>query len=402
MTSVKLKFRPSTVQGKEGSLVFQLIHGRLVRKVTSKYKIFADEWDGVNGQVTLPPQTSPRYGYLVSVKSGLQMELAGLRRMVQEKEADTGTVNLDGVAAAFSQSRDSAASVFNFVSAQIQRKKQLGKVRSSETYRSMLNSFMHFRRGMDLTFDMIDDGLMELYEAKMLNDGLTRNTTSFYMRILRTNYRQAVERGLTHDRHPFKRVYCGMDKTVKRSITLAEIKRVKELDLSGAPVLDFARDMFILSFCMRGMSFVDMAYLKKNDMKNGHVAYRRKKTGQLLTVEWTGQMQEILLKYRPNPTRYLLPVILREDGTERRQYQNQMLKVNRRLKDVARLACLAVPLSMYYSRHSWATIARGKNIPLSVISEGLGHDSEETTRIYLDSIKPYEVDNANRKILEGL
>ena len=119
-------------------------------------------------------------------------------------------------------------------------------------------------------------------------------------------------------------------------------------------------------------------------------------------MEWTKQMQEIMDKYRTNATQYLLPVITREDGTERRQYQNMMRKINRHLKDIARLAGLPVPLSMYYTRHSWATIARGKDVPLAVISEALGHDSEMTTQIYLDSIKSSEVDKANRMILEGL
>ena len=179
-------------------------------------------------------------------------------------------------------------------------------------------------------------------------------------------------------------------------------KQIKELDLSLTPSLDFARDMFLFSFCTRGMSFVDMAYLKKKDLKNGYLTYRRKKTGQLLTVEWTRQMQDIIDKYPINPTHYLLPLILREDGSERRQYQNQMMKINRHLKDIASLIKLPVSLSLYYSRHSWATIARGKDIPLSVISEALGHDSEITTQIYLDSIKSVEVDKANRKILKDL
>jgi len=145
-----------------------------------------------------------------------------------------------------------------------------------------------------------------------------------------------------------------------------------------------------------------MAYLKKNDLKHGCLTYRRKKTGQLLVIEWTKQMQDILDKYKPNSTQYLLPIITREDGNERRQYQNQMRKINRRLKDIATSIKLPVPLSLYYSRHSWATIARCKDIPISIISEGLGHDSEITTQIYLDSIKSYEVDKANRKILKDL
>lgn len=402
MTSIKLKFRPSTAPGKEGSLVFQLIHGRSVRRITSEYKIFAEEWDSRVGRILLPAPSFPRYAYLVSMKSGLQWELDRLRRMVQESKKATGTVRLDDIAAAFFSSIEMPDSVFNFIRGQIQHKKQLGKVRSSETYRSMLNSFMHFRKGVDLTFDMMDGGLMELYEAWMQGCGLTRNSTSFYMRIMRTNYKLAVEKGLTSDRHPFRHVYCGMDKTVKRSMSFSEIKRINELDLSRKRSLDFARDMFMFSFCTRGMSFIDMAYLKKADLNNGCLAYRRKKTGQLLTMEWTEQMQGIIDKYKSDDTRYLLPIITREDGSERRQYQNQMRRINRHLKEIARLAGLSLSLSMYYTRHSWATIARGKDVPLSVISEGLGHDSETTTQIYLDSIKSSEVDKANRMILEGL
>lgn len=402
MTSIKLKFRPSTAPGKEGSLVFQLIQGRSVCRITSEYKIFAEEWDGKTGKILLPAPSSPRYAFIVSLKAELQWEIDRLCRMVQESEKETGAVSLGEIAAAFSSNAETPNSVFNFICEQIRHKKGLGKVRSAETYRSMLNSLMHFRKGRDLTFDMMDDGLMELYEAWMLQCGLTRNTTSFYMRILRTNYKLAVERGITADRHPFRHVYCGMDKTMKRSIPFSEIKKINDLELSQKPGLDFARDMFMFSFCTRGMSFIDMAYLKKTDLNNGHLAYRRKKTGQLLTMEWTKQMQDIVDKYKQNGTRYLLPIITREDGSERRQYQNMMRKINRLLKGIARLTGLQLPLSMYYTRHSWATIAHGKDVPLAIISEGLGHDSETTTQIYLNSIKSSEVDKANRMILEGL
>lgn len=398
MTSIKLKFRPSTTPGKEGSIVFQLIYGRTVRRITSRYKIFAGEWNGEVGRIALPTPSSPRYAHLVSVESALQWELNRLQRMVQESVP----VNLDEIAANFSSGIGTMDSVFNFIRRQIHHKEQIGKVRSSETYRSMLNSFTCFRKGVDLTFDMMDGMLMELYEAWMRKCGLTRNSTSFYMRILRTNYKLAVEKGLTPDRHPFRKVYCGIDKTVKRSLPFSEIKKISALDLSRKPSMDFARDMFMFSFCTRGMSFIDMAYLKKADLNNGCLAYRRKKTGQLMMIEWTKQMQDIIDKYKSDGTSYLLPIITREDGSERRQYQNQMRKTNRLLKDIANRAGLPFSLSMYYARHSWATIARGRDVPLAVISEGLGHDSETTTQIYLDSIKSSEVDKVNRMILEGL
>ena len=402
MTSIRLKFRPSTNPAKEGTLVFQLIHKRTVRRIRSKYRIRNDEWDKKLEEIALPSPASERYSRLKIIRSSIMYELKRLKAIAEKLDCSGKDYSLDEIIQKYISGTDTGCSVFDFIRAQAAHKKQLGKIRSSETYQTTLNSFMRFREGIDLTFDMIDSELMEHYEAELRRHGLLRNTSSFYMRVLRTNYRLAVEKGLTPDRHPFKHVYCGMDKTVKRSISFAEIKKIKELDLSRKRVMDFARDMFIFSFCTRGMSFIDMAYLKKNDLKHGCLTYRRKKTGQLLVIEWTKQMQDILDKYKPNSTQYLLPIITREDGNERRQYQNQMRKINRRLKDIATSIKLPVPLSLYYSRHSWATIARCKDIPISIISEGLGHDSEITTQIYLDSIKSYEVDKANRKILKDL
>ena len=112
-------------------------------------------------------------------------------------------------------------------------------------------------------------------------------------------------------------------------------------------------------------------------------------------------MQEIIDRY-PSPTQYLFPVITKEDGTEYRQYKRALILTNRRLKKIAQLAGVPHIISMYTSRHSWATIARDKNVPLSVISQGLGHDSDMNTQIYLASIRTEEVDKANRKIMREL
>ena len=101
-------------------------------------------------------------------------------------------------------------------------------------------------------------------------------------------------------------------------------------------------------------------------------------------------------------TSYLLPLITREDGTERTQYESKMQQVNRHLKKIGQQLGLPIPLTTYCARHSWATIARDKNVPLAFISEALGHDNEQTTRIYLDSIRTSVVDDANRMIIEGL
>ena len=227
------------------------------------------------------------------------------------------------------------------------------------------------------------------------------NTISFYMRILRAVYNRAVEKELTPQKYPFRHVYTGVDKTVKRAVPVKVIKALKELNLSMKSSLDFARDMFMFSFYTRGMSFVDMAYLKKTDLQNGILTYCRRKTGQRLTVKWEKCMEEIIKKYPSNSSTYLLPII-KEQGNERKQYDNALHLVNYRLKDLSGMLKLQRPLTMYVARHSWASVAKVRNVPLSVISEGMGHDSEKTTQIYLASLEASVVDKANKMILELL
>lgn len=281
--------------------------------------------------------------------------------------------------------------------------KSIGKIRTFETYESSLNSFKKFRNGKDLTLSKITSDLIIEYEAFLKAKGISKNTSSFYMRTLRAVYNRAVNKGLTQQKYPFKYVYTGIDKTQKRAITIKAIKHIKNLDLSSEKQLDFARDMFMFSFYTRGMSFIDMAYLRKNDLKNGILTYRRRKTGQLLHIRWEACMQKIVNKYKNESSIYLLPIINTGNvEAQRKQYIYYAHNINRYLKKIGERIGLSIPLTMYVSRHSWASIAKQKNIPLSVISDGLGHDSELTTRIYLSTLDNVEIDKANRMIMSLL
>lgn len=293
-------------------------------------------------------------------------------------------------------------SIFEYIQLQIRRLKKIGRFRTSEIYEQTLKCFMKFRHGKDLNLALFCSDIIEQFECYLRSKGLSRNTTSFYMRVLRSIYNRAVEDGLVKQTNPFRRVYTGVDKTAKRAITIKEIKRIKELDLMKYPVLDYSRDIFLFSFYLRGMSFVDIAYLRKRDLSNGYISYTRRKTGQQLVIRWERPMQEIVDKYPENNTQYLLPIITRQDGTERRQYLNKIVSVNRKLKRIAVMAGITIPLSMYVARHSWASIAKSKNVPLSVISEAMGHDNEETTRIYLLAIQSNLIDEANNRIIKEL
>ena len=296
---------------------------------------------------------------------------------------------------------DKGESFFSFMEEVILRLKRLRKERTAENYTTALNSFKRFRSGEDISLDEMDSDLMAEYEAYLKSHGITMNSVSFYNRILRAVYNRAVEKEMTPQRYPFRRVYTGIDKTVKRAVSLAIIRQIKELDLASKPSLGFARDMFLFSFYTRGMSFIDMAFLKTADLCDGILSYRRHKTGQQLFIRWEEPMQEIVDKYPVNGNGYLLPII-KSAGRERLQYRNALRLVNNKLKSIAAAVGLQAKLTMYCSRHSWASIAKSQNIPLSVISAGMGRDSESTTQIYLAALDQAAIDNANDLILRKL
>ena len=172
--------------------------------------------------------------------------------------------------------------------------------------------------------------------------------------------------------------------------------------MASFPGMDFARDIFMFSFYTRGMSFIDMAYLKKKDLQNGILSYRRQKTGQLLFIKWEKPMQEIVSKYDTGASPYLLPIIKNVDADERRQYKSVAHNVNEKLRKLGEKLGLSLPLTSYVARHTWASIAKSKNVPLAIISEAMGHDSEKTTRIYLASLDTSAVDKVNSQILKSL
>lgn len=398
MTSIKIKLMVSG-KGMEGSLVYQVIHNRIVRQIDSGYKVWISEWDELAEMVVLEKADSARRRLLLAVARRIKTDREQLFQIVASLDRQ-GIYTTDDVLVRF-RAWEYAGSFERFMEEVIVHLKELGKVRTSETYTMAYRNFMCFRKGVDIRLDEIDSDLMELYESHLKGRGLSLNTVSFYMRILRATYNRAVAKGLTRQCYPFRYVYTGVEKTLKRALPLKFIKCIKQLDLSLHPSLDFARDMFLFSFYTRGMSFVDIAYLKKKDLQNGVLTYRRRKTGQLLFIKWERCMQEIVDKYTLPYSDYLLPII-KEKADERKQYQNALHAVNHNLKKVSLQACLPIRLTMYVARHSWASVAKSKHIPLAVISEGMGHSSENTTQIYLASLDNAVIDHANRLILRDL
>ena len=296
----------------------------------------------------------------------------------------------------------SEADFIAYAKEEIERLTHLNRLSTAANHLSSLRRLIEYRDGEDTPFTSITRDMLERFEADMQAKGKCRNSTSFHLRNLRSIFNQAAKDGLiVPEANPFSTVYTGNDKTRKRALTLHEIIAINNLDLSRRPSMKKARDLYTFSLITRGTSFIDMAFLRKSDIANGILSYRRHKTRQLISMRWEDEMQRIV-DLHPSYTQFLLPIILHEDGTEYRQYKNAMMHINRQLKRIAALAHVSSTVSMYTARHSWATLARDQGAPLSVISRALGHNNMTTTEIYLASISTEEVDRTNKSIIEAV
>lgn len=402
MTTVKTKLRPSTVAGRPGSIIFLVTRHRVVRQIATGYKVFSHEWNAAGMSVHFPPGCEQgRLAYLTRTDDALREDTRRLRGIVSRLERSGDTYTAADVVEKY-LSPAGSSSFISFARTLVGELRLIGRRCTADTYVSAVNSFARFRYERDILLEDVDSAIMTAYEAYLKSEGICPNSISFYMRNLRAIYNRAVEKEFTVQRYPFKHVYTGIDKTVKRAVPLSVIRRIRDMDLSLCPAMDYARDIFMFSFYTRGMSFVDMAFLKKKDLQNGILSYRRHKTNRRLMVKWEKPMQELVDKYDTTDSPYILPLIKNDGKDERRQYKSQAHRINRNLKKIGERLGLLIPLTTYVARHGWASIAKSKNIPIATISEAMGHDSETTTRIYLASLDTSVVDKANSLILKSL
>lgn len=207
--------------------------------------------------------------------------------------------------------------------------------RTAETYISATNSLIKSLDRDDITLNEIDISIVSTYEYSLQRKGLARNTISFYIRNLRAIYNRAVDEELIADKRPFRRAYTGTSSTHKRAVEPKIIRSIAQLDLSHSRSIQMAADIFLFSFYTRGMAFVDIASLKWEQVKNGYLIYRRRKTGQQIVILWEPCMQQIAERYSDNtPNRYIFPII--KGKNPRQEYLSAAHNINRNLRKLGK------------------------------------------------------------------
>lgn len=386
MATVKVKFRASRVVGRPGTVYYLVCRSKSRVQIRSEVRLMPEQWQ--EGRMPL------------ICRSRIEGDVEALKRIVGAYERSGSRCSAVDLRRDF-QASDRGEQVLDYMIRLSDDLERFGRYGTARNYRRTVESFSRFL-GHDIPFARLDERVICAYAEWLQRRNLVRNTVSFYMRVLRAVYNKAVKQRIVEQRYPFRSVYTGVDRTRKRALDERKVLSLQRLDLGHDPSLALARDLFVFSYCMRGMAFVDIAFLRRDAIRNGVITYCRRKTGQSIDVRMEPCIERIVRRYEGSCP-YVFPLIRSSDPREAfREYYNALGLHNRKLKELSKLVDAEASLTSYVARHTWATAARKHRIPLAVISAGMGHTSEKTTQIYLESLDSSVIDRANRRIVQAL
>lgn len=281
-----------------------------------------------------------------------------------------------------------------------------GSFGTAHVYKSSLNAIISYYGNGDFTFHEITPEWLKGFEIHLRSRGCSWNTVSTYLRTFRAVYNRAVDSHFApYVPHLFRTVYTGTRADRKRSLGMEDMKKVftKMQTSAVSPNMQRVRELFVLMFLLRGLPFVDLAYLRKSDLHDNVITYRRRKTGRPLAVTLTPEAMEILKKYmsRDSSSPYLFPILSNREGTKEayREYQLALRNFNRQLMLLGEILGLGDRLSSYTARHTWATTAYYCEIHPGIISEAMGHSSITVTETYLKPFRNKKIDDANQQVV---
>ena len=293
-------------------------------------------------------------------------------------------------------------SFFDYGYSLVDEMKQSNRYGNARSYYGVLGILKNYNKNKDLKFNELNYEYLKKYERHHLSNGNSYNGFASYMRTIRAIYNKGIKEGLVEkEAYPFALYKIKTKPTEKRAIDIALIKRILRLDLNVNHELFNFRNYFIVSFMLYGISFIDLAFLKMENIVDGRVKFQRKKTSKLYDIKITDQLREVLSRYIQKESKddYIFPIIKREPlELKYKDVEWARKKYNKGLKDIARLCDIDQNLTSYVSRHSFATNAMLQNIPLQAISTMLGHSKLNTTQIYLKTLPNNILDDYNEKL----
>lgn len=380
-------------------IVIQILHKRKKKVINTGCSVFESDFD-VEKQKVSHTKESTLSGREVSkinhTINKMRKEIISTIDSYEAQGIDYSVSDLGN-----SHKKRDVILFLEYMDSQIKAKRDAGLDGIADAYKSTRNSFSHFLHEKDVSVSEITPKLIREYADTLSGSGVEENTISYYMRNLKTIYNRIVADGFKPSCvFPFKAIKTTIGITPKRAIKREELKKIARLEF--VPIkeahLELARDIFMFSFYCQGTAFVDVIRLKKSNIVAGEIIFSRQKSKQPIRIAIIQQIVELMDKYRNN-TEYVFPILdIKDSRPLYTQYKLALQRINYGLNIVGERVGLGYPLTTYIARHTWATLVKELGTPIPVISKGLGHSTEKTTKIYLKEFDTSVLDEVNKKV----
>lgn len=401
VTSIKVMLNTDRAS-KSGTypIIIRVIHKRKKRLIYTKYKTEIEHFDPLTQRLTWSKNNPFSKRKVDEINRDIISSIRNLERAIERLNRKSLDYTIEDIVGRYEQTRANFR-FFVFAQKEIEAKESIAKHGTAGLYRSTISSFSRFVVNEELKFTDITYSLLKNYSLHLQAKGVALNTINMYMRNIRAIYNKARKENLYVEKFsPFAELKINTLPTAKRALSKEALRVIATCDLSKDAKLERVRDMFMFSFYTRGMSFVDMVFLRHADISAGVIHYKRNKTQQHLQVQITRKLKSLIDKYR-HSSPFILPFLNIEDKRPLYiQYRRALFTANQSLKQIGSITGIETPLTTYVARHLWATIAKNMGGSIAAISEGLGHTTEKTTQIYLKAFDSTIIDSLNEMVTD--
>lgn len=268
------------------------------------------------------------------------------------------------------------------------------KAGTKESYETVIKAIARYCNYEELLVaDIDEDWVKDFKDWAVKTDGLRPNTVETYVSKIKVIYNFARNHEMVTA--PFPQTKSLRQPTKKRSLLIDQLRAFRELPLSC--IQSKYRDVFFLIFYMRGINMTDLAELPADAIQNGRLQYIREKTGKFYDIKIEPEMMEIIEKYRGN--KHLLRFF---DGKDADYYKNFGNGMRQSLRNSAKKCGITEPISAYWARHSWSSVAIEIGTDIQYVSAGLGHSlGNQTTQIYIQ-YRQKQIDDISRRVIDYL
>ena len=393
----------------KGVLRFRVTKHRETRMISSRCEVFPGEWDAKNQKIVFSRCLPERREELRACSKELQNEFDLLRKTAGMLEAK-GDYTVQTLVDCYRRQQHGCP-FCEYIDRLAERLNEENRYGTARSYKNAKLSFLKFTGGKDIGLNDITPDVIKNYEDYLKKKNLSLNTISCYNRSLCAAFNRAMKELFLIERqnapNPFAGIFTRYAKTTPRAINVEELKKLDALVLDKpaqpAGPLTFTPDLFMFCFFAQGMTFSDVVNLRKENLKDGFIVYKRQKTGQTVTVVLEDRLKETIKRYSSPDFEFIFPVLRKYENSDRETQWKQTCRAlaayNRNLGKLAKMTGIESRLTSYSARYSWASVASQAGIPIATISRGMGHESERTTQIYISRLDLSDLKKASEQIL---